>query len=90
MKIYIYNLLGTIQNGYKHSDEAKTKMSLAKIGKISPLRGRQHTEESKAKMRKSHSGKKKNFSKEALKRMSEGSKMRRDLDKILAYLSFGC
>lgn len=39
--------------GFKHSEETKRKMSLARRGSQHPMRGKKHTEESKQRMRES-------------------------------------
>ena len=48
------------KTGVKRSDESRRKMSLAKIGKASPMRGKHHTEEAKLKNRLAHLGMKHN------------------------------
>lgn len=93
-KCYIngYNIMMKAENmlGFCHSNESKIKMSKSRKGKVSPLRGRNHTQETIIKMKNSHRGKKKNFSLDARKRMSEGSKWKKESDRICALLSLSC
>jgi len=69
-----YNLSPTANSvrGFKHSDEAKLKMSKAKLGKVTWNTGRKWSEESKLRISKQRTGKKlseshKNNIKEAMK-----------------------
>lgn len=45
----------TFQKGYKHSEEIKQKLRIARIGR-KPNLGKHHTEETKRKMSESHKG----------------------------------
>lgn len=44
------------KTGVKRSEECRRKMSIAKIGKPSPMKGKRHTEEAKLKNRLAHLG----------------------------------
>jgi len=66
---------------YKRTEETKKKISEAKMGMPSPMKGRKHSEEAKKKIGKANKGKlsfrkgkKDIYSKETLKKMSEAHK----------------
>jgi len=59
---------------WKHSIKARQKMSIAKIGKPSPRKGKTHTKEAKEKNRQSHLGKKQSL--EHIRKRSEAEKGR--------------
>lgn len=61
-----------IRLGREHSEETKLKMSLIRIGKPHPHKGRVWSEESKKKLSDKRKGMK--FSEETMKRISEGHK----------------
>ena len=65
---------------FKHSEESKQKMRLAKLGKPSPLRGKTYSEEARKNVSKAHVGNKR-ISKENVRSWCKESELLAKLEE---------